>query len=267
MASADGKPLKEKGKATCILQIWDLKLQKELVVAEIEDEMLLGLDILIKGEKGPADIKLSEGVVLLNGFPCVQIGHSDSVRKVVSAETVIPPKSEIIVDVLVKRTDKDYLSDSQEFLIEPNQKFIEKYPVLMANCLVYIKSDVTSKVRILNLFDKEVYLIQDTVVGAAEKVESPQITLCPFENEKPEKPDSAQKKLFAGIKTATGFSDVGSIRTLTMSNSGECQKYNVPPHLENLFSEATKERPNYEKEAIAKLLCNIVMHFQQMSMT
>jgi hypothetical protein len=140
----------------------------------------------MKSEKEPADIKLSEGVVLLNGFmfPYVQRGHSDSVRKVVSAENVIiPPQSEIIVDVLVERTDKDYLSDSQELLIALNQKFIEKYPVLMANCLVYIKSDVTSKVRILNLFDKEVYLIQDTVVGAAEKVESPQITLCPFENE------------------------------------------------------------------------------------
>jgi hypothetical protein len=42
----------------------------------------------------------------------------------VSAENVvIPPTSEIIVDVLVERTD--YLSDSQEFLIEPNQKFRE----------------------------------------------------------------------------------------------------------------------------------------------
>jgi hypothetical protein len=74
------------------------------------------------------------------------------------------------------------LSDSQELIIAPNQKFIEKYPVLMANCLVDIKSDVTSKVRILNPFDKEVHMIQDTVVRAAEKVESPQITLCPFEN-------------------------------------------------------------------------------------
>jgi ADP-glucose pyrophosphorylase len=56
----------------------------------------------MKGEKGSADIKLSEGVVLLKGFiiPIVQIGHSDSLRKVVSAENVIiPPKSEIIVDV------------------------------------------------------------------------------------------------------------------------------------------------------------------------
>jgi hypothetical protein len=60
----------------------------------------------------------------------------------------------------------------------------------MANCLVDIKSDVTSKVRILNPFDNEVHLIQDTVVGAAEKVESPQIT---FENEKL---DSAQKNIF-----------------------------------------------------------------------
>lgn len=199
MASVDGKPLKEKGKATFNIEIGDLKLQRALVVAEMEDDILLGLDILMKGEKGPADIKLSEGVVLLNGFiiPVVQIGHSDSVRKVVSAENVIiPPKSEIIVDVLVERIDKDYFSDSQEFLIEPNQKFIEKYPVLMANCLLDIKSDVTSKVRILNPFDKEVYLIQDTVVGAAEKVESPQITLCPFENEKLEKLDSAQKNIF-----------------------------------------------------------------------
>lgn len=199
MASVDGKPLKEKGKATFNIEIGDLKLQRALVVAEMEDVFLILLDILMKGEKGPADIKLSEGVVLLNGFiiPVVQIGHSDSVRKVVSAENVIiPQKSEIIVDVLVERIDKDYFSDSQEFLIEPNQKFIEKYPVLMANCLLDIKSDVTSKVRILNPFDKEVYLIQDTVVGAAEKVESPQITLCPFENEKLEKLDSAQKNIF-----------------------------------------------------------------------
>lgn len=199
LASVDGKPLKEKGKATFNIEIGDLKLQRALVVAEMEDDILLGLDNLMKGEKGPADIKLSEGVVLLNGFiiPVVQIGHSDSVRKVVSAENVIiPQKSEIIVDVLVERIDKDYFSDSQEFLIEPNQKFIEKYPVLMANCLLDIKSDVTSKVRILNPFDKEVYLIQDTVVGAAEKVESPQITLCPFENEKLEKLDSAQKNIF-----------------------------------------------------------------------
>jgi hypothetical protein len=92
-------------------------------------------------------------------------------------------------------------------------------------------------------------------VGAAEKVESSQITLCPFENEKLEKLDSAQKQNVAGIKTATGSLDVEGIRTLTMSNSGECQIYNVPPHLENLFSEATRKRPNYEKEAIAKLLC------------
>ena len=96
LARADGKPLKEKGKVTFNIQIGDLKLQRALVVAEMEDDILLGLDILMKGEKGPADIKLPEGVVLLNGFiiPIVQIGHSDSVRKVVSAENVIiPPKS------------------------------------------------------------------------------------------------------------------------------------------------------------------------------
>lgn len=133
----------------------------------------------MSGEKGPADIKLSEGVVLLNGFtiPCVQIEHSDSIRKVASAENVIkPPKSEMIINVFVERFKTDSFSDSLEYLIEPNQKFGEKYPLLVANCLVDISSDVANKVRIMNPFDKEINLLQDTVVGMADKVESSQMT-------------------------------------------------------------------------------------------
>jgi hypothetical protein len=45
LASADGKRLKEKGKATFNIQIGDLKLQRALIVAEMEDDILLGLDI------------------------------------------------------------------------------------------------------------------------------------------------------------------------------------------------------------------------------
>jgi hypothetical protein len=41
-----------------------LTLDSEVIIAEIEDDALLGLDILMKGEGGPADIKLTEGIIL-----------------------------------------------------------------------------------------------------------------------------------------------------------------------------------------------------------
>jgi hypothetical protein len=37
-------------------------MERELIVADIEDDALLGLDILMKGPGGPADIKLTKGV-------------------------------------------------------------------------------------------------------------------------------------------------------------------------------------------------------------
>ncbi|CAC5408305.1 unnamed protein product [Mytilus coruscus] len=80
LASADGQPLKELGKAVFNLTLGELVLEKELIVAEIEDEALLGLDILMKGDQGPADIKLTEGVILLNSttIPCIQEDSEES---------------------------------------------------------------------------------------------------------------------------------------------------------------------------------------------
>ncbi|CAC5421594.1 unnamed protein product [Mytilus coruscus] len=95
---------------------------RELVVAEIEDEILLGLYILMKGEIGPADIKLSEEVILLNGvtIPCIQIGQPEPVRKVRAADNfTIPPQSEILIDVFVHKTENDPVSPLQDYLIDP----------------------------------------------------------------------------------------------------------------------------------------------------
>ncbi|CAC5368133.1 unnamed protein product [Mytilus coruscus] len=113
LASANGQPLVEKGKAVFNLELGNVSLAKELVVAEIEDEVLLGLDILMKGEMGPADIKLTEGVILLNGvtIPCIQIGQPEPVRKVRAADNfTIPPQSEILIDVFVDKTENDPIS-------------------------------------------------------------------------------------------------------------------------------------------------------------
>ncbi|VDI10491.1 Hypothetical predicted protein [Mytilus galloprovincialis] len=124
------------------------------------------------GEMGPADIKLTGGVILLNGvtIPCIQIGQPEPVRKVRAADNfIIHPQSEIRIDVFVDKTENDPIFPPQDYLIEPSPKFIENHPVMMASSLVDICHDVTNKVILINPFDPEVQINQDTVVGLAEK--------------------------------------------------------------------------------------------------
>ncbi|CAC5399366.1 unnamed protein product [Mytilus coruscus] len=85
LACADGKPLKELGKAVFEIKLGSLCFSTELIVANIEDEALLGLDVLMKSQWGPAEIKLIDGIMLLGGhvIQCTQIGQTNKlIRKI-----------------------------------------------------------------------------------------------------------------------------------------------------------------------------------------
>jgi hypothetical protein len=110
-----------------------LSLQQEMVVADIEDDCLLGIDVLQNGNGGggPADMMLSKGFIKLQGheIPCTQIGMSSHVRKVTATDTVeIQGYSETLVDVTIERNDIDDLVEESNFLIEPTEHFIGNYP-------------------------------------------------------------------------------------------------------------------------------------------
>ncbi|VDI06192.1 Hypothetical predicted protein [Mytilus galloprovincialis] len=84
LACADGKPLKELGKAIFEIKLGNLCFDTEMIVANIEDEALLGLDVLMKSQWGPADIKITDGIILLGGHAvhCTQIGQTNKfIRK------------------------------------------------------------------------------------------------------------------------------------------------------------------------------------------
>ena len=96
LTGASGIPLKECGKAFFNVELGPVSMYKELIVAEIEDDVLLGIDILQNDDGGPADILLSKGVIVLKGknIPCIQIGMKNDVRKVTAADHFIisPPQ-------------------------------------------------------------------------------------------------------------------------------------------------------------------------------
>ena len=190
LIGADGNPLEELGTAVFCVKLGNEEFEKELVVARIADDVLLGLDILMMGKFGPAEIKLGEKILFWNGesIPFNFIGNFNRVRNVVAADdTVVPGCSELILDVYVEKTDFDSWFSQQDFLIEPWSDFISQTPLLMATCLVDLTNNVTGKVRLMNPCKTDILVHQNTVVGTAQLTDDeifPMIN-SEFDNEEP----------------------------------------------------------------------------------
>ena len=155
-------------KTKCKLTLGDLTLDVDVIVAEIDDEGLLRIDVLQKHYTGPADILLSKIEIHLSGpkIPCILIGGQIKARKVRAANHyMIQGKYEQIIDALVECQVPDYYSDKCEVIIEPSPEFTEIYPLLMAPTVVDLNRGATQKVRVLYPFDTEVSIKQDSVVG------------------------------------------------------------------------------------------------------
>ncbi|CAC5392521.1 unnamed protein product [Mytilus coruscus] len=150
----------------------------------------------MKGDKGPADIILTENKIKLNNevIPSFKVGQSDPIRKVTLADNyVIPARSEVIVDVFIDRFDTDTKDNPTELLIEPHTQFTDRYPLRMASCLVDPSQTVTNEVRLLNPFNNEIEIVQNTVLGTAEEIEGSPV---PLFNEK----DSEENSNFNSLR-------------------------------------------------------------------
>lgn len=139
LIGADGRPLVELGTAEFSIQLGTVSFEKELVVAQIDDEVLLGLDILMMGDRGPTELKLVDKLFTWNGenIPCKVVKDLRRIRNVnVADDFTVPALSEVVLDVYVEIDQIDGLCSALEFLIEPSPCFMEKSPLVMAASLV-----------------------------------------------------------------------------------------------------------------------------------
>ena len=142
LIGAGGSSIIEVGKGNFKVQLGPVSVETEAIVAEIEDDRLLGVDVLQNGADGSTDILMSKGVLQMASkeVPIIQIGMADRIRRVTAADhTVIPAQSEAIIDVYIQRKKYDYFSSESEYIVEPTENFKEKYPLQMATTLVDIK--------------------------------------------------------------------------------------------------------------------------------
>lgn len=100
-----------------------------------------------------------------------------------------------MVDAYVQRIGEG--DNSSQCLIEPieiNRNFLEKNSVMLANCLIDTKKEVTNKVMVLNPFSSVVQLYQDTCIGFAEEIEGEVILI-------PEQGDDANESTHRQVNT------------------------------------------------------------------
>ena len=107
-----------------------VKLENEIVMANLQDECLLGADSVFRLKESPFNLMLCEGRLVWNGvsIPCMQIGRHEPMRVRCAATCTIPAFSEAILDANVDWSDSEstmYIP-GQEIMIESSPHFEER---------------------------------------------------------------------------------------------------------------------------------------------
>lgn len=252
LVGAGGTPINEKGKAIFDIQIGPVSLQKEIIVAEIEDECLLGIDILQNDDGGPADLLLTKGVIVLKGqeIPCIQIGLKSEIRKVRAADHyTIPGYSEAVIDVMVDRSEADDSCVRAHYIIEPTAYFKETYPLQMASVLVDVNANPTCKIRLLNPFPNAAFVNQDAVLGQAEEIGVLKGVIKREEN-----PAESNNNTYIRRVTVSKETEIKSVGETSDKSQPDIEIKDIPEHLRDLFLKSIKGRSHEEQQAIANIL-------------
>ena len=253
LVGASGNEIHGQGKGLFSIKLGTVQLETEAIVADIDDDGLLGVDVLQNGVSGPTDLLLSKGVLKVHDqeVPIIQVGIQNRIRKVTAADHfVIPAQCESVVNVYVERQEYDDFTSETEYLIEPTDHFKETYPLCMASTLVDINKACTCKVRILNPFPTAMSIKQDAVVGQAEAIQGRPKILAEQEN-KEDIENFCRIRRVDFMKTNHELSNRSPVDEYVGTDKDPTY---LPEHLKQLHDRATKDLDDVEKQKVTCLL-------------
>ena len=237
--AADGEDLVCMGTAQLRLQLGEELVTGDFVIADIQDDVLLGADVLQKDESGPVDLLLSENRMIFRGhsIPLQQVvsplkPQNYKVRLVDDCE--VPGMSELNVEVTI---DPDVDADKGDLLVvEAHPRLAQKHSVVLARAVIEVPEGHSVRVvRILNPFQVPSKLYKGTVLGSAEG--GAYLMIEPGEEDE--------------VVRAVSLDLRDSIDERNAAESGNRTSMEVPPHLKDLF-EQTCEAMSVEEEAAVK---------------
>jgi predicted aspartyl protease len=108
LSQASGSPLGNMGIATLDLIIGPLNLTRAVFIADIQDDVLVGMDI-----SNIFDVLTSQKKVVLEGqdIPCIVVRTEILRRIYVADDCVIPPETEMVIDAYVENDEFEELGE------------------------------------------------------------------------------------------------------------------------------------------------------------
>ena len=174
IALADGQQAKTHALGHVAVRLGTKEFLMHVIVAEVEDEGILGMDVLSQVD---SHIDTVKNQVSINGevFDCSDFKNQPlSSRCVVRRSTVIEPNTEVIVPVTVyKRSCNLDPKESQlgMRLLEPClTSHLQQKGLYVARTLVDVKEDRVVPLRVFNVSDEVFNLAAETVVALAKPV-------------------------------------------------------------------------------------------------
>ena len=126
LRGAGGTRIRVYGSRNFKIQLGTLEISKRIMVAGVEDDVLLGIDILQNDKGGQADILLSKGIINLYGhsIPCIQQGLKNSQIILRAAEKFeIPAMSEMIIEAFIVREDDEKMTSYETSCLSHRKNF------------------------------------------------------------------------------------------------------------------------------------------------
>ena len=150
------------------MQLGEQDITKEVIIADIKDDVLVGMDI-----GNEVDILTSQNKLIIDGMEvkCNHIRQNRDLR--VTAADTYRITGETECEIAVYVSDDQMMEDERlgEILIEPSANFCEKYRVVIGRSLIDLTGNITGRMRVMNPFKEELTIRQGAVVGYAEEMD------------------------------------------------------------------------------------------------
>lgn len=211
----------------------------------------------MKEENGPLDIKLHENLITFRGKNIEVQMTTEKIRKVLAADNfIIPAYCEKLIDVFIDRYEDDQDLTYNVFCVEPSEDFNNRFSLMMASCVIDLKDQVSTKIRVMNPFKMDVCLKQDDLLGKTELVNPQDIKIIFSEDCEQSNQAVRRIQLDDCLQKEDNYSKIKESNTFQGSYSSRTT--NVPDYLLDLYYRAVQEMTSDESQKISDLLCRYI---------
>jgi hypothetical protein len=207
-------------------------VRTKILIADIKDEVLVGIDVLADRYYGPFDVSFNHSCLVVRGEKIpFMFGPSTIHHARAAKDYVIPALTEMLIHV---DADAASVMVSRVFLLESEPAFVEKTGIIVAPCVTNI-GEQTLTVRVMNPHKSEQSIKQGQVVCRVECV-------------------TVEQTLLNG-ETDVAKDSVGQCTVLHSEQADRNMVCHIPAHLEELYNKASVGKTRRQSEQIYDFLC------------